>query len=121
MPYITTEEVKKIRTLLKTELKEFKISVTQRHHSTIVITLVEGPLDFGITYEQVNPYYLEKNWAQKPECLKVLLQIKNNVEREKPIEGHDDSDYGFVPNYYMDINIGTHEKPYVIKSIGDIK
>lgn len=112
MPYISAEEVKVIREKLKKALPDFKLSVVTHHNSTVLVTITEGPLDFGDTYIQVNHFHIERDWSERPKCGAVLLFIKELIEGEKPVSGHQDSDYGFVPNYYTSIHIGKWNKPY---------
>lgn len=116
MPYISKEDVATIRTELKKAFPEFKLSVVNRHHSEVNVTILEGPIDFGDGYIQVNHYHIDREWASKPECMKVLEQIISIIEKNKKTETLVvDSDYGNVPNYYTHINIGAWNKPYQVR------
>ena len=43
MAYISTDDVKKIRNALKTEMPEYKFSVVRDHHSSVTISMMKGP------------------------------------------------------------------------------
>ncbi|MDH5723387.1 MAG: hypothetical protein OEY94_08720 [Alphaproteobacteria bacterium] len=115
MPYISSENVKKIRDALKKALPDFKLSVTRRHHSSVDVALMAGPVDFGCNNDGVNRFYYKRDYADNPAAIKVfdtIMQVMN--ERCKQKELVYDSDYGSVPNYYQNIQIGKWNKPYVI-------
>lgn len=112
MPYISKDEVKQIRIKLKSALPKFKLSVRTKHNSEILVSIVSGPIDFGETYIQVNHFYINRDWNDLPECMNVLNTINNIIQDQKPIDGHNDSDYGFIPNYYTSIHVGAWNKPY---------
>ena len=42
MVYISTDDVKKIRNALKTEMPEYKFSVVRDHHSSVTISMMKG-------------------------------------------------------------------------------
>ena len=41
MGYISTDDVKKIRNALKTEIAEYKFSVVRDHHSSVTISMMK--------------------------------------------------------------------------------
>ena len=117
MPYISTEEVKAKRQQLKKEFPGFKFSVRKRHHSEISVTIIEAPIDMVSEenkergYESVNPYYIGRDYEDRPEVEKVIQKIQSIVsagQRELVY----DSDYGSVPTFYTSISIGDWDKPF---------
>lgn len=118
MAYISSEEVKQIRDALKQrqELKGFKLSVTRKHHSTVLITFVEGQWDLGETYRQLNVYYPEKieNSTLRIATEIVLLTVKSIRAQEFRETG----DYGQQPDFYISVHVGKYDRPYSIKPQG---
>jgi hypothetical protein len=120
MAYISTEEIKEMREALKNEFngknnRKLKLSITRRHYSTVVVSIMEGDLEFKQGYIQVNPYYLGEHWKDQPEALEVLQKITEIVNGIKKKENRnagdpyaDYSDY----NYYFDLHVGKWDKNY---------
>jgi len=110
MPYITKDEVKRKRELLKRMFPTFKLSVTMERHTTINVNILEGPIDMP-SYEQVNHYYIKEHYKDRPQVKEVLQEIYDVIN-----SGNGtlvvDSDYGHVPNFYTSITIGKWDKPY---------
>jgi hypothetical protein len=134
MAYMNQERKAKITKMLKPILAKYKVkgSLSVRNHSTIVLTLKSGAIDFignsnrvcgndfyqvqrGFKpttsgYDQVNPYWFQDHYdgdakAFLTEAFKAL----------KSADWYDESnamiDY-FNIAYYVDINIGKWDKPY---------
>jgi hypothetical protein len=134
MAYMNQERKAKITKMFKPILAKYKVkgSLSVRNHSTIVLTLKSGAIDFignsnrvcgndfyqvqrGFKpttsgYDQVNPYWFQDHYdgdakAFLTEAFKAL----------KSADWYDESnamiDY-FNIAYYVDINIGKWDKPY---------
>ena len=137
MAYMNQERKAKITKMLKPILAKYKVkgSLSVRNHSTIVLTLKSGVIDFignsnrvcgndfyqvqrGFKpttsgYDQVNPYWFQDHYdgdakAFLTEAFKAL----------KSADWYDESnamiDY-FNIAYYVDINIGKWNSPYVVQ------
>ena len=119
MPYISTEHVKRIRDEIKSKFPQYKFSIRRQHSMSVSLSIISGPLDLmnGVThsYEQVNKFYIKDNYSNFPEKMKLLQEIYEIIDRENGTLVVD-SDYGVVPNYYIDISIGEWNKPYIIKN-----
>ena len=136
MAYITTEEVKAIRTQLKAEFgKDFKFSVRKSTSlSSVCVTILKSPLAFTdvltykdpatgelITreYSSVNHYNIE-NFYKNAEEVKVLSKI-NEIILTAPTsvtgeDFYDESDTMtdyFNVSFYYDIEVGHWDKPYI--------
>jgi hypothetical protein len=114
MPYISTEEVRAKRKEMRAALPEWKLSVRKDHHSGIRISVMEGPLGYPEGHIQLNPYYLGRNFEDSPEWVGVLETIKR-IAAAGMSGGHHDSDYGYVPGHYVEIEIGKWDKDYVCR------
>lgn len=115
MPYISKESVKVIREKLKNTFPEFKFSVTCSNYSSVNVNVMAGPIDFGSEYSQVNHFWIDEHWKEKPKAKKFLLAVDKIMNSCNDGSGHEDVDYGFIPSYYRNISIGKWDKPYVKK------
>ena len=131
------ERKAKITKMLKPILAKYKVkgSLSVRNHSTIVLTLKSGAIDFignsnkvcgndfyqvqrGFKpttsgYDQVNPYWFQDHYdgdakAFLTEAFKALKSADWYDESDAMI------DY-FNIAYYVDINIGKWDAPYIVQ------
>jgi hypothetical protein len=137
MAYMNQERKAKITKMLKPILAKYKVkgSLSVRNHSTIVLTLKSGAIDFignsnrvcgndfyqvqrGFKpttsgYDQVNPYWFQDHYdgdakAFLTEAFKALKSADWYDESDAMI------DY-FNIAYYVDINIGKWDTPYIVQ------
>jgi len=113
MAYISKEEVKEIRQRVKkTFPKPYKISITRRHGTEVIIALMEGPNEIEDGYQQLNHYYPDRYEGEVNVFLRNVLEIlddlKPNYNRNAGDMGADYADY----NYFRSIHIGKWDKPY---------
>lgn len=125
MAYITKEEVKAKSVKLKALAKKYgvKLTVSGSNTSTVRVNIASGKIDFIGNYMaltgqnpqgniDVNHYYISNYFDGVAE--EFLLKVKEIL-----MEGHYDhsdiqTDY-FNCAWYMDINIGKWNKPYVLE------
>jgi hypothetical protein len=109
-----------------------------RHHSTIVLTIKEGKIDFigeaiaartnpersmdrthqdkeiehlkKTKYIQVNPYWYHEHFVGK--SLKFFNEIFDVLNRGNHDNSDIQTDY-FDVGWYVDVNIGKWDKPYI--------
>ena len=137
MAYMNQERKAKITKMLKPILAKYKVkgSLSVRNHSTIVLTLKSGAIDFignsnrvcgndfyqvsrgfrpnNTVHDQVNPYHFQNHYdgvAKEflTEAFKAL----------KAADWYDESDAMtdyFNTAYYVDVNIGKWDKPYQVE------
>lgn len=115
MPYISTENVKLIRDILKKQFPKFKFSVTCEHYQKVNVSIVSGPIDFGKD-PYVNHYYIDEGWKENPEARDFLKKVYSIMQLPDNGGGHEDADYGFIPEYYKSISIGKWDRPYILKT-----
>ena len=137
MAYMNQERKAKITKMLKPILAKYKVkgSLSVRNHSTIVLTLKSGAIDFignsnrvcgndfyqvqrGFKpttsgYDQVNPYWFQDHYdgdakAFLTEAFKALKSADWYDETNAMI------DY-FNIAYYVDVNIGKWNSPYIVQ------
>jgi hypothetical protein len=128
MAYMSQENKAEKAPVIKSILKKYglKGSLSVRHHSTLVLSISEGPINFYenmietakeqgaeikyISEEiQVNPYWYKKDFTGVAlEAMSELVEAMNgNNWDESDIQ----TDY-FNVGWYIDINIGKYNKPY---------
>jgi hypothetical protein len=112
MAYFSQEQKKEMAPKIKALLQKYgmKGSLSVRNHSSVVLTLREGSINFGEAYRQVNTYWIDEHYnGVAREFLSAALKIlmtgnHNNSDIQ--------TDY-FDVGWYVKINIGCWNKPYV--------
>jgi len=139
--YMSQEKKAKIVAAVKPILKKYGVkgSFAVRNHSTIVLTLKQGKIDFVENYIQtdmnspvakkmsddqvnyirknqsidVNPYWFQEHFTGKAkafltEAFTAMKSAGNWYDRSDA-----QTDY-FDTAYYVDVNIGSWNKPYEV-------
>jgi len=119
MPYITKEEVEKKRNEIKKSFPEFRFSIRVDHGSMIRVSIMSGPkLDLELNnrgYENVNGFYIKEHYEKEsPKTSEVLSKIQEILE-DGNYTVTVDGDYGNIPKFYTDLEIGRWDRPYVVK------
>ena len=119
MPYIDAKEVKAIRESIKKTFPQFKFSVTREHGSSVSIHIMSGPVSFSRFSDKdkgstsINEYRYRDHYKDDPELVELfsaILCLVNNVKDQHEVVY--DGDYGSVPNYYVNLNVGKWDRPY---------
>ena len=131
MAYMSQEKKAQIAPVVKEILKKYKVkgSLAVRNHSTLVLNIKQGPIDFignfnktvsdrpggfrnGSPAEkslQVNPYWYHEHFSGKAKSfLSEVLAVMNSGN-------HDNSDIQsdyFDVGWHVYVNIGRYNKPY---------
>ena len=130
MAWMNQERKAKISTLLKPVLKRYGVkgTLSVRNGMTIVLTLKSGKIDFienymdtaraadlqvrQYQYMDVNPYWYGEHFSG------VAREFLNEAfDALKGADWYNNSDASvdyFDVAYYMDVNIGRWNKPYVV-------
>ena len=136
MAYMNQERKAKIAPVVKDILKKYHIkgSLSVRNHMVLVLNIRSGIIDFLRNFEDVrskrpeytgqtlislkcidvNPYHYHNHFSgQALKCLDELMQalMTGNHDRSDI-----QSDY-FDVGWYVDINIGTWSRPYVLEPL----
>tara|TARA_B110000211_G_C13839386_1_gene447184 strand:+ start:163 stop:747 length:585 start_codon:yes stop_codon:yes gene_type:complete len=120
MAYVSQADKAKLAPQIKKVLSKYgmKGSISIRHHSSLVVTLQSGAIDFkdythGDGYIQVNTYWIDDHYQGKAKAFltELLAAMKGpNYFCEDDIQ----SDY-FSRSHYTDINVGKWNKPYFLQ------
>mgnify|MGYP005676043177 FL=1 len=128
MAYIGKEDVKAIREELKATFPKFKFGVRKRDWNQVTVTVKEGPTDFSSCfrgddgYAQINQYHTHMYGEHQ-----AFFDAIHKIIKTAPIKGegywkgkgwYDKSDAMtdyFDTAYYISMNVGEWNKPYVQK------
>jgi len=133
MAYMNQESKNILAPGIKAVLKKYgmKGTIAVRHHSTLVVNIKSGNLDV-ITNWMDNPRPYRSAYVKRPDYLSVnqywisehfsgavrdfLLELSEAMNAAPGLENYDRSDIQtdyFDVGWYIDINIGTWNKPYI--------
>lgn len=120
MAYMSQEHKKELAPGIKAVLKRhgFKGSISVRHHSTLVVTVTEGPLDLPADHQpgaldriDVNTHWLEEHWGHEPKWFNFLTELHAAMSVGNFDKSDIMTDY-FHVGWYSDLNLGKFQKPY---------
>lgn len=114
MPYLNPEVTKEVRKELRKEFKNLKLSVKTRNYSTLEITIKEGDVDFNAEHQTGLNYMTDRLEGKLKEVVERMKEIIEAIKPQKELVLC--SDYGSVPNFYIDIELGSWDKPYKLKT-----
>ena len=131
MAFMSQQRKKELAPGIKAVLKKYGVKATLavRHHSTLVVNIRSGEVDFAADrvndvpgaigrdrgwrgHDGVNPYWYKEHWTGKAlEFLSELMPACNvgNHDRSDPM-----TDY-FDVGWYVDVNIGQYDKHYELE------
>jgi len=135
MAYMSQEKKAKIAPVVKAICAKYGIkgSLKVRNHSTLCLTIKQGPIDFignsnrvcgndhyqvsrGFRpntqgYSDVNPYWFRDHYDGK--ALDFLSEILTAMNAGNHDRSDIQSDY-FDVGWYVDVNIGRWDQPYAL-------
>ena len=124
MAYMSQENKKALAPAIKAILQKhgLKGSLGVRNHSTLVLKITSGKIDFAADYNgpqpthgftaRVNHFYIHTGWNGK------ARDALNELARAMNAGNHDRSDIMtdyFDVGWYVDLSVGEWNKPYVLK------
>lgn len=134
MAYVSQERKAKIALAVKDVFKKYNVkgSLAVNHYSTLVVNIKSGALDFISNYNnaievrdptnnhfinkaenyiQVNEYHYDKHFTD--EALSFFTELMAAIKSDGWFDKSDlQSDY-FHVDFYININVGKWDKPYV--------
>ena len=139
MAYMSQERKAQIAPVIKSICKRYgiKSSLAVRHHSTLVLNIRQGSIDFVENYIStgedshcgrkmsedqkayirknraldVNPYHYQSHFSGR--ALKFLTEVIDAMNSGNHDRSDIQSDY-FDVGWYIDVNIGQWNKPYAL-------
>lgn len=121
MAYMSQEHKKRINVELKKVLpKDWRWSLSVKHHMSIVLTIWQGPAEImidgeGKTYEDQrspNEYYLAEAFQDK-RIGRFFVEVKKALDLDNFDNSDTMTDY-FHVGHYVDIKFGRYDKAYII-------
>jgi|TARA_R110000823_G_scaffold34332_2_gene95577 hypothetical protein len=108
MAYVSQDDKKKLAPAIKAVLKKYKVkaSIAVRNHSTLVVTLKKGEVDFGNAFHQVNTYWIDEHFEEKPVAKSFLNELLDAMKGVDYFNDDDAQTDYFSRSHYTDINIG---------------
>ena len=121
MAYMNQDNKKKIVAMAKPILKKYGIkgTLTVRHHSTLVLNIKSGKIDFtkdstdGAHSCQVNTYWTDSHYTGKAK--KFFAEVIAAMKGPKFFDHSDAMTDYFHCSHYIDINLGKWNTPYVLE------
>ena len=115
MAYISQQDKKDLAPGIKAVLNKYgmKGSIAIKHHSSLVVNLQSGPIDFDMDgYTSVNVYHIDKHYTGRAKDF--LNELVTAMKGTKWFDKSDIMTDYFHTAYYIDINVGKWNKPYVL-------
>ena len=120
MAYVSQKDKAELAPGIKAVLKKYKMkaSIAVRHHSTLVVNIKSGAIDFsgnythGDQYIQVNEYWIDDHYANNPVAKNFLNELLAAMKGSKYYNNDDAMTDYFDRSHYTDINVGNWNKPY---------
>lgn len=139
MAYVSQDTKAKLAPTIKAILKKYGVkgSLSVRHHSSLVLTLKSGKIDFVENYIatdaakphtgkmsadqvayirknrylDVNTYWIHEHYSGKAKAF--LTEMKSAMEGPDFFNEDDAQTDYFNRSHYIDINVGKYDKPYI--------
>ena len=115
MAYVSQADKAELAPAIKAVLKKYSMkgSISVRHHSSLVVTIKSGGIDFGMDDNtHVNEYWIDEHYTGVArDFLNELLAAMKGPKYF--CEDDSMTDY-FHRSHYTDINIGKWDKPYTL-------
>lgn len=128
MAYMSQERKQQLAPAIKAICKKYgiKATIAVRHHSTLVVNIKQGKIDFignynatqrpgdrqAKDYIDVNPYWYHDHFTD------TALAFLSELFPAMNVGNHDRSDIQtdyFDVGWYVDVNIGSWNKPYALE------
>lgn len=124
MAYLPKETKTAMDIEIKAIAKEYGLKVTTRreHHSSINLIIRSGNIDFegdaiGTFNGYINQYYIDDNYKGK--SAEVLTKFREVLYGHGYKEDSDAMTDYFNDSWYVSINLGEWNKPYIFTGVKD--
>ena len=113
MAFITQEMKKKLSPAIKAVMKKYNMkgSISTQNHSTIIVKIKEGPIDFERDNFQIHNAY---NNGYEGVAKKFIQEIFTAMKGDQWYDNSDSMIDYFDTAYYMRVYVGDYFKPYKV-------
>ena len=113
MAYMSQERKGELSPQIKSICKRHGVKATLavKNHSTLVLNISSGVIDFGATVQQINGYHYQTHLEDYKQAVKFLDEVLPAMN----LGNHDRSDWmtdHFDVGWYTNVNVGRWDKPY---------
>ena len=120
MAYVSQQMKAELAPAIKAICKKYGVKGTLavRHHSTLVLNIKSGKIDFEKSSTtqhfnyQVNTYHTDSHYTGKAK--KFFAEVIAAMKGPKFFDHSDAMTDYFHCSHYIDINLGTWNKPYIV-------
>lgn len=114
MAYMSQEHKAKLAPTIKAICKKYNIkaSLAVRNHSTLVLNIKQGDIDFDGNYIQVNPYHYQSHFTGR--ARDFLSEVIPAMYGPDYFDHSDAMTDYFHCSHYIDVNIGKWNQPYAL-------
>ena len=121
MAYMCQQTKKELAPAIKAVLNKYNVkgSIAVQNHSTLVVNIKKGAVDFQKDYlgddnyhYQINPYWFERHYTGKAKAF--LIELFAAMRGDKWYDRSDAMTDYFDTAYYMDVNVGQWNNEYEV-------
>tara|TARA_Y100000385_G_C12928967_1_gene565930 strand:- start:315 stop:683 length:369 start_codon:yes stop_codon:yes gene_type:complete len=120
MAYVSKADKAELAPAIKAVLKKYKMkaSIAVRNHSTLVVNIKAGAIDFsdyfvhGDEYADVNVYWIDQHYNGV--ARDFLNELLDAMKGTKYFNNDDAMTDYFSRSHYTDIHVGQWNKPYAL-------
>ena len=115
MAYISQQDKRELAPAIKSVLKKYgmKGSIAVKNHMSLTVNLQSGPIDFDMDgYTSVNVYHIDNHYTGI--ARDFLNELVVAMKGTKWFDKSDIMTDYFHTAYYININVGKWNKPYVL-------
>ena len=118
MAYVSQSKKKELTPGIKAVLKKYKVkaSIAVRNHSTLVVNIKQGEVDFKDAHYQVNEYWIAEHFADNPVAKNFLTELLDAMKGPEYFNNDDAMTDYFSRSHYTDINLGSWNSAYQLIS-----
>lgn len=115
MAYMSQEHKARLAPTIKDICKRYGVRATLsvRNHSSLVLTVKQGNIDFGGDYIQVNPYHYKSHFTGRAQ--EFLSEVIPAMYGPDYFDHSDAQTDYFHCSHYIDVNIGRWNAPYALE------
>ena len=119
MAYVSAADKAKLAPTIRAVLKKYNIkgSIAVRHHTTLVVSIKSGDINFANKSTHINPYYISEHHTGTARAF--LLELSAAMRGPDFYDNTDSMTDYFDVRHYIDISIGKWDKPYAFTGAED--